>query len=143
MSVGVGVRVNQHRLTAKLGTEQDFIVCDCGASECVVAHRTAENSDASVLLLSAGGDEVPNVRTALAPTYPRSERVSGFRAVPTPDATGQALPLSMGKVLSVGFRVNEMVWARGRRSDGHRVEVRRQEEIRHFRVGAELAMSLG
>src|SRR5215813_12804848 len=56
------VRLNQQRLTSDLQPHYDFIVCGSGSSGSAVARRLAENRDASVLLLEAGGgDEVPSV----------------------------------------------------------------------------------
>ncbi len=112
-------RDNQSRLTAKLRPYYDFVVCGAGASGSVVARRLAENPEAQVLLLEAGGsDEVESVlNPALWPTNLGSERDWGFQAEPTPHLNGRQLPLSMGKGLGGGSSINVMVWARGHRSD--------------------------
>jgi choline dehydrogenase len=113
------VRANQQRLTAALQPQYDFIVCGAGSSGSVIARRLAENPDAHVLLLEAGGsDDVPNVWTAdLWPTNLGSERDWGFQSEPNAALNGRALALSMGRVLGGGSSINAMVWARGHRSD--------------------------
>ncbi|WP_407520276.1 GMC family oxidoreductase [Methylobacterium oryzisoli] len=112
-------RDNQQRLGADLKPSYDFIVCGAGASGSVVARRLAENPDAQVLLIEAGGsDEAESVRDpARWPANLGSERDWGFQAEPNPHLNGRALSMAMGKGLGGGSSINVMVWARGHRSD--------------------------
>jgi choline dehydrogenase len=113
------VRVNQLRLTTGLKHKYDFIVCGAGSSGSVVARRLAENPDASVLLLEAGGqDDVPSV---VDPekwfTNLGSERDWGFQAQPNPVLNGRPIPMSMGKVLGGGSSINVLHWVHGHKND--------------------------
>jgi choline dehydrogenase len=102
-----------------LATAYDYVVCGGGTSGCVVAARLAERTDASVLLLEAGGDErVPDVEDSTV--WMRnigSERDWRFRAEPHPALNGRSPPLPMGKGLGGGSSVNGLVWARGHKND--------------------------
>jgi choline dehydrogenase len=113
------VRLNQLRLVSELKSHYDFIICGSGSSGSVVARRIAENPDADVLLLEAGGsDNVPSVMDACQ--WPRnlgSERDWGFRDQPNPNLNGRSISLNMGKVLGGGSSINVMVWARGHKED--------------------------
>ena len=113
------VAANQRRLTAALQPSYDFIVCGSGSSGSVVARRLAEDGQASVLLLEAGGtDDVDSVRQAGQwPANLGTERDWGFQAEANPALNGRRLPLSMGRVLGGGSSINVMVWARGHRND--------------------------
>ena len=113
------VRLNQQKLRANLKPQYDFIVCGSGSSGSVVARRLAENPDASVLLLEAGGnDDVPSVMDAGQwPLNLETDRQWNFRAHPNPRLNGRALPLNMGRVLGGGSSVNAMIWARGHKND--------------------------
>jgi choline dehydrogenase len=113
------VSANQERLSAALQPRYDFIVCGSGSSGSVVARRLAENPDASVLLLEAGGSDTdPAVVEANQwPANLGSERDWAFRSEPNPRINGRSISMSMGKVLGGGSAVNVMVWARGHRSD--------------------------
>lgn len=112
-------RENQATLTSGLRSSYDFIVCGAGSSGSVVARRLAENEEAQVLLLEAGGDDEADsvLNPALWPTNLGSGRDWGFRAEPNPHLNGREIPMSMGKGLGGGSSINVTVWARGHRSD--------------------------
>jgi choline dehydrogenase-like flavoprotein len=113
------VRVNQQKLLSDLKSQYDFIICGSGSSGSVVARRLAENPDASVLLLEAGGnDEVPEVmEIGNWPMNLGSERDWNFQSQPSPHINGRSIPFSMGKVLGGGSSINAMVWACGHKND--------------------------
>jgi choline dehydrogenase len=113
------VRVNQAKLTSELRPHYDFIVCGSGSSGSVVARRLAENPDASVLLLEAGGsDDVPSVMEAGQwPANLGSDRDWAFQAQPNPHLNGRAISMNMGKVLGGGSSINVMAWSRGHKND--------------------------
>jgi choline dehydrogenase len=113
------VRLNQEKLTSKLKSSYDFIVCGSGSSGSVVARRLAENPAASVLLLEAGGtDDVSSVMEANQwPLNLGSERNWGFSSSPNPHLNGRSMPLAMGKVLGGGSSINLMVWSHGHKND--------------------------
>jgi choline dehydrogenase len=56
------VRANQAKLTSELRPSYDFVVCGSDSSGSVVARRLAENPDVSVLLLEAGGSDIPRTK---------------------------------------------------------------------------------
>ncbi|MBU8813132.1 GMC family oxidoreductase N-terminal domain-containing protein [Mycolicibacterium goodii] len=107
------------RLESGDKVEFDFIVCGAGTSGSVVARRLAEDSDATVLLLEAGGDDdVESVMDPqLWPTNLGTERDWGFVAEQNTHLNNRALPMSMGKVLGGGSSINVMCWARGHKAD--------------------------
>jgi choline dehydrogenase len=107
------------RSDPNLDREYDFIVCGSGSAGSVVARRLAENTDASVLLLEAGGSaDVPAVTDPLLwPMNIGTERDWGFVGEPNPQLNGRAISASMGKALGGGSAINVMAWTRGHRRD--------------------------
>ncbi len=116
------VRANQQGLRTSLKPSYDFIVCGSGSSGSVVARRLAENPDATVLLLEAGGwDETAAVTDPLSwPANLGSERDWAFQTRPSPHLNGRSLLWSMGKVLGGGSSINVMIWSRGHKNDWDR-----------------------
>ncbi|ORV48535.1 oxidoreductase [Mycobacterium florentinum] len=106
-------------MTAALKPRYDFIVCGSGSSGSVVARRLAENPDADVLLVEAGGDD--NVAEVVAPgQWPAnlgSERDWGFAGEPNPHINDRSIAYSMGKVLGGSSSINVMAWIRAHRDD--------------------------
>lgn len=106
-------------LPSGVAPRYDFVVCGSGSSGSVVAARLAENPEATVLLLEAGGcDDVPAVQDPLQwPLNLGSERDWSFVSEPSAHLNDRSVLLSMGKVLGGGSSINVMAWARGHQSD--------------------------
>jgi choline dehydrogenase len=112
-------RANQIANATNLKRQYDYIVCGSGSSGSVVARRLAENPDASVLMLEAGGnDDVPSVTNPSAWFTNLGTALDwGFKGEPNPNLNNRSIPLSMGKVLGGGSSINVMVWSRGHKND--------------------------
>jgi choline dehydrogenase len=113
------VESNQRKLRTSLQQTYDFIVCGSGSSGSVVARRLAENPDASVLLLEAGGtDDLPQILDASRwreNFY--SEQDWAFETRANPHLNGRSMPWPMGRVLGGSSSINAMAWARGHKND--------------------------
>jgi choline dehydrogenase len=113
------IKVDREFTAGTVASHYDFIVCGGGTTGCVVARRLAEDPNASVLLLEAGGsDRVPLVMDSTQWMWNiGTERDWQFQAQPHPHLNGRTPPLPMGKVLGGGSSINGSVWARGHRVD--------------------------
>jgi choline dehydrogenase len=85
----------------------------------VVARRLLDGTDATVLLLEAGG---PGEGPSLTNPPQWVENIGSrydwaLRYEPNPHVAGRSLPLALGKVLGGSGSINAMVWARGHRAD--------------------------
>ena len=114
---------NPRRVTASdrvLAKSYDYVIVGAGSAGCVVARRLLDGTDATVLLLEAGG---PGDGAASLWNPPQWVENLGspydwaYHYEPSPHVAHRAIPLSLGKVLGGSGRINAMVWARGHRAD--------------------------
>ena len=100
----------------------DFIVLGAGSAGCVIARRLAERTDASVLLVEAGGpDADPRIASAelagLLSLWGSGELDWGYRTGPQPGLGGRRMPIARGRVWGGSSSINGMVHVRGNRRD--------------------------
>jgi choline dehydrogenase len=98
----------------------DYVIVGAGSAGCVVARRLVDGTDATVLLLEAGG---PGEGVKSISNPPRwIENIGspydwGYRYEPGPHVAGRSIPLALGKVLGGSGSINGLLWARGHRAD--------------------------
>jgi choline dehydrogenase len=84
-----------------------------------VARRLAENQDAQVLLLEAGGEDLtPGI--VITETWFLNlggEFDWNFAAERSPSVNNRSIAHAMGKAIGGGTSINAMVWARGHKND--------------------------
>jgi choline dehydrogenase len=114
-----GLTPDREVLTETIRKAYDFVICGGGTAGCVLARRLAEDPEATVLLIEAGGsDRVPTViDSTLWMSNIGSERDWCFKAEPSETLNGRTPPLPMGRVLGGGSSVNGSIWARGHKND--------------------------
>src|SRR5262249_43309402 len=112
----------------------DYVIVGAGSAGCVVARRLVDGTDATVLLLEAGGPGEGAARPPHPPpgggehgpasrTRPQGVENIGsaydwaYRYEPSPHVDNRPIPLSLGKVLGGGGSINAVVWTRGHRAD--------------------------
>src|SRR5258705_1696069 len=113
------IAANQAARRANLRSAYDYIVIGSGASGSVVARRLAENRDAQVLLLEAGGDDLkPGILITETWFFNQGGEFDwNFGAERSPSVNNRSIVQAMGKALGGGTSINGMVWARGHKND--------------------------
>src|SRR5262245_30261328 len=102
-----------------LARSYDYVIVGAGSAGCVVARRLVDGTDATVLLLEAGGrGEGPSLSNPPQWAENIGSRYDwAYRYDPGAHVAGRSIPLPLGKVLGGSGSINAMVWARGHRAD--------------------------
>ena len=98
----------------------DYVIVGAGSAGCVVARRLLEGTDATVLLLEAGGSGEGVASLSNPPQWLEnigSRYDWAYRYEPSPHVDHRSIPLPLGKVLGGSGSINGMAWARGNRAD--------------------------
>ncbi|MFF3947589.1 GMC family oxidoreductase [Streptomyces sp. NPDC001902] len=97
--------------------EYDYVVVGAGTAGSVLASRLSEDGGARVLLLEAGGPDVPEAMP-VPPAWPRLLGTSSDWGDRTTEqaATGTSVALARGRGLGGSSAINAMVFTRGHRS---------------------------
>src|ERR1700741_1554604 len=113
------IAANQAARRADLRSTYDYILIGSGAAGSVVARRLAENQDAQVLLLEAGGDDLkPGILITETWFFNQGGEFDwNFAAERSPSVNNRSIAQAMGKAIGGGTSINGMVWARGHNND--------------------------
>src|SRR5258708_4082382 len=115
----MAIAANQAARRAALRARYDYIVVGSGASGSVVARRLAENPEARVLLLEAGGEDLkPSILITETWFFNQGGEFDwSFAAERSPSVNNRSIAQAMGKAIGGGTSINGMVWARGHKND--------------------------
>ena len=102
-----------------LARSYDYVIVGAGSAGCVVARGLVDDTDATVLLLEAGGPgEGPSLSNPPQWVENLGSRYDwAYHYEPSPHVADRSIPLALGKVLGGSGSINAMVWTRGHRAD--------------------------
>jgi choline dehydrogenase len=102
-----------------LAQSYDYVIVGAGSAGCVVARRLVDGTDATVLLLEAGGrGEGPSLSNPPHWAENIGSRYDwAYQYEPSPHVAHRSIALALGKVLGGSGSINAMVWTRGHRAD--------------------------
>src|SRR5262245_45720172 len=120
--MGASTVIQLHREAGRgkaLARSYDYVIVGAGSAGCVVARRLVDGTDATVLLLEAGG---AGEGSSLSNPPQWVENIGSrydwtYRYEPSPHVADRSIPLALGKVLGGSGSINAMVWTRGHRAD--------------------------
>ena len=100
----------------------DFIIVGAGSSGCVIARRLAERTDASVLLVEAGGPDVdPRIHSTtmanVMSLWGPGETDWGYVSSPQPGLEGRQIAIARGRVWGGCSSINALLYVRGNARD--------------------------
>jgi choline dehydrogenase len=99
----------------------DYVIVGAGSAGCTLAARLLADSQASVLLIEAGGandrQEVHDFTQSYRLTQPGSPIDWAFKSEPQPALLNKPQSFSCGKVVGGSSSINGMVWVNGNRAD--------------------------
>jgi choline dehydrogenase len=97
----------------------DFVIVGAGSAGCALAARLSEDSDASVVVLEAGGPDTPEViqQPAAWPTMWGTELDWAYETTQQHGCVGQVHQWPRGKVVGGSSSLNGMVYIRGNPAD--------------------------
>ena len=101
----------------------DVIVVGGGSAGCLIAGRLAQETDAKVLLIEAGGHDTNpliHIPSGFSKLLQYGWFLWPYMTVPQAQLDGRPRPLQQGKGLGGGSSINAMVYVRGQRRDYQR-----------------------